>query len=169
MFPTKKTNLTYPDGLVAIGSYAFDGNEADIIVVPWGVTSILECGLRSKGQVKVVPDTVTRFDLPSSYRDPAGVYLWAGENDVIEKAAEVYSLDGQKDQFEALSTYWQTFGYRRISDVCNGTKAKRSQGGIPSADILSTSCPTASRRPNGSRSAAAGIILTEPVRCRPGC
>ena len=126
--PTKKTNLTYPDGLVAIGSYAFDGNEADIIVVPWGVTSILECGLRSKGQVKVVPDTVTRFDLPSSYRDPAGVYLWAGENDVIEKAAEVYSLDGQKDQFEALSTYWQTFGYRRISDVCNGTKGEKITG-----------------------------------------
>ncbi|HIT79443.1 MAG TPA: hypothetical protein IAC40_04090 [Candidatus Faecivivens stercorigallinarum] len=126
--PTKKTNLTYPDGLVAIGSYAFDGNEADIIVVPWGVTSILECGLRSKGQVKVVPDTVTRFDLPSSYRDPAGVYLWAGENDVIEKAAEVYSLDGQKDQFEALSTYWQTFCYRRISDVCNGTKGEKITG-----------------------------------------
>ena len=126
--PTKKTNLTYPDGLVAIGSYAFDGNEADIIVVPWGVTSILECGLRSKGQVKVVPDTVTRFDLPSSYRDPAGVYLWAGENDVIEKAAEVYSLDGQKDQFEALSTYWQTFGYRRISDVCNGVKGEKITG-----------------------------------------
>ena len=90
VFRPKKTNLTYPDGVVAIGSYAFDGNEADIIVVPWGVTSILECGLRSKGQVKVVPDTVTRFDLPSSYRDPAGVYLWAGENDVMKRLPKLF-------------------------------------------------------------------------------
>ena len=138
-------------------------------MVPWGVTSILECGLRSKGQVKVVPDTVTRFDLPSSYRDPAGVYLWAGENDVIEKAAEVYSLDGQKDQFEALSTYWQTFGYRRISDVCNGVKGEKITGWYTISGhplyFLSNGQPATEWQQIGR----SWYYFDGAVRCRPGC
>ena len=126
--PTQKTNLTYPDGLTTIGSYAFYGNEANIIVVPWGVTTIQECGLVSQGYIKIIPDTVTRFDTLEGYRSQSGSYLWEGDNAVIQAAAAVYSSNDRKDFDTALSAYWQQFGYQSITDTCKGINGSKITG-----------------------------------------
>lgn len=126
--PTQKTDLTYPDELTTIGSYAFYGNEANIIVVPWGVTTIQECELVSQGYVKIIPDTVTKFDTREGYRSQSGSYFWEGDNTVIETAAEVYGSSDRKDFDTALSDYWQQFGYQSITDTCKGINGSKITG-----------------------------------------
>ena len=128
-FPALKEDIRYPQQLITIGSGAFAKNEASIIVIPWGVTTILEGGITGRMLVKVLPDTITRFDLPYSYRFPGGFILWEGENGVIEAADEVYSpQDDSKGFNDAISSYWEKYGYRRISDVCKGITGQKITG-----------------------------------------
>ncbi len=120
--PAGKEKLSFPDGLQTIGAYAFAHNQADLIILPWGVTTILEGGLCSKGYLKIIPDTVTRFDTPSTYRYPSGVYLWEAENRAIENAAEVYAANDTKALADALMSLWERFGTISISSLCKGEK-----------------------------------------------
>ncbi len=124
--PMNQTDPTYPTQLTTIGSFAYANNRADWIIVPWGVTTIRSHGLYNAGNC-IVPDSVKSFD-SSPIHDTNGFYLWEGENEAIQKAADDYTYNVPYQFDSTWKQYTAAFGHKRISDVCKGTSGQPIQG-----------------------------------------
>ena len=124
--PMNQTDPTYPTQLTTIGSFAYANNRADWIIVPWGVTTIRSRGLYNAGNC-IVPDSVKSFD-SSPIHDTNGFYLWEGENEAIQEAADDYTYNVPYQFDSTWKQYTAAFGYKRISDVCKGTSGQPIQG-----------------------------------------
>lgn len=125
--PKRKEELTYPDTLRIIGERAFSGSEADIIIIPWGVTTICDDAFMEIGALIVLPETLKKIGNLERSRYHASYYLWEGENELFQTVAEKYGSDSERDLLGEvdngwLSQFWKKNHYRRISDICKGVE-----------------------------------------------
>ena len=127
--PYRKEIGRYPKQLRIIGEYAYTNRQANILIIPQGVTTIREPGFGGSLSAEYVlfPDTVTDFEIDHGFRCPSGYYFWEGKNEALEEAAKVYNRP-ERDLHYEIKGFWESIGYRRISDLCKGTESGKITG-----------------------------------------